>query len=158
SDFASLGSFTTGAYPDAIAFSPDDKLAYAGHTIYPSAIDVYSTSTFTMEAQFQIPDAPIAMCTDRTGRELVVAFEEVYSSSQRPIVYNASPSPIIVAQPPNQYACNGGAGVFSVNVSGGTPLSYQWYKGNSPLSDGGNISGANAVTLVISPAGPSDID
>jgi hypothetical protein len=38
---------------------------------------------------------------------------------------------------------------FTVGAFGTVPLTYQWYKGASPLSDGGTLSGASTATLTI---------
>ncbi|MGN6214296.1 T9SS type A sorting domain-containing protein [Parafilimonas sp.] len=51
-------------------------------------------------------------------------------------------------QPLNQVVCSGGTAVFSVNASG-TGITYQWRKGTVPLSNGGNISGADSPILTI---------
>ena len=45
---------------------------------------------------------------------------------------------------------------LTVGAFGGTPLSYQWQKNGSPLSNGGNISGATTATLTISNLLPAD--
>src|ERR1043166_9535658 len=67
-----------------------------------------------------------------------------------------NPAPAITTQPGNQTVCAGSPASFSVTASGNPAPSYQWYLGASPLSNGGNISGANSATLTINPAGPSD--
>lgn len=38
---------------------------------------------------------------------------------------------------------------FSVGAYGTIPLTYQWFKGASPLSDGGNIAGSSSAMLTI---------
>jgi hypothetical protein len=58
-------------------------------------------------------------------------------------------------QPVNQIACVGSSASFSVTATG-TGLTYQWRKGNSNLTNGGNISGATSATLTINPVGISD--
>jgi YVTN family beta-propeller protein len=73
SDFAALGSFNTGAHPNALAFSPDDQLAYVSHSPYPTAVDIFSTATFARLGQFNIGGSSSVMETDPTGRELFVA-------------------------------------------------------------------------------------
>jgi len=45
---------------------------------------------------------------------------------------------------------------FTVVASGGSPLSYQWSRGGTNLTDAGNISGATNATLIISNAQLSD--
>ncbi|WP_162126332.1 beta strand repeat-containing protein [Flavobacterium phycosphaerae] len=55
----------------------------------------------------------------------------------------------ITAQPQiSQTVCESSSASFSVSASGGN-LSYQWYKGASPVTNGGTISGATTATLTI---------
>jgi hypothetical protein len=57
---------------------------------------------------------------------------------------------VISTQPiSSQTVCSGFSVSFSVTATG-TGLTYQWRKGNTPLSNGGNISGVNSATLTIS--------
>jgi hypothetical protein len=51
--------------------------------------------------------------------------------------------------------CIGSSVTFSVTASG-TSLTYHWRKGGAPLSNGGNISGANTASLIIDPIGTGD--
>jgi len=62
----------------------------------------------------------------------------------------------IDVQPIATVTCPGGAASFSVEARGGTLLMYQWLKRGEPLSDGGNLEGAQGPTLVIDPVLPSD--
>jgi hypothetical protein len=61
----------------------------------------------------------------------------------------------VLGQPVNQIACVGSSASFLVTATG-TNLTYQWRKGISNLTNGGNISGATSNTLTINPAGTSD--
>lgn len=63
--------------------------------------------------------------------------------------------PRITGEPSNQTTCAGNPVSFSVAATG-TGISYQWRKGTVNLFDGGNISGVNTSTLIISPANTSD--
>ena len=64
--------------------------------------------------------------------------------------------PAITQQPTNQAVLDGATATFTVEVTGGQPLYYQWqYNGNN-LTDGGNISGSTTTNLVISDASLSD--
>ncbi|NLX23269.1 MAG: hypothetical protein GXY55_16580 [Phycisphaerae bacterium] len=56
--------------------------------------------------------------------------------------------PQILAQPASLVLCPNNAASFSVSAAGGD-LSYRWQKGESDLSDGGRITGANSHTLEI---------
>jgi hypothetical protein len=69
--------------------------------------------------------------------------------------------PNIVSQPLNQSVSQGGDASFSVSATGSSPLSYQWYKNGSQVSDGATgfgsvISGATGSTLVIHNVQPGD--
>jgi photosystem II stability/assembly factor-like uncharacterized protein len=64
-------------------------------------------------------------------------------------------APTIDMQPGNQTVCAGSSASFPVGASG-TALTYQWRKGGVPLSNGGNITGANTATLTINPASTGD--
>ncbi len=62
----------------------------------------------------------------------------------------------ITSQPQvTQTFCTGNTATFSILASG-TGLTYQWYKGATPLVDGGSISGATSPTLSISSLVVSD--
>jgi subtilisin-like proprotein convertase family protein len=52
----------------------------------------------------------------------------------------------ITADPITQTLCSGNDVTFSVTATG-SGLSYQWRKNGSPLTDGGNVSGANSAVL-----------
>ncbi|MES2140998.1 MAG: ice-binding family protein [Bacteroidota bacterium] len=71
------------------------------------------------------------------------------TSSNVSLTVNAVPS--IITPPTNQMACVGSSVSFSVNATG-TGLTYQWRKGTVNLVNGGNISGANSITLTINPS------
>ena len=53
-------------------------------------------------------------------------------------------------------ACVGSSATLSTRASGFGPVSYQWTKDTVPLSDGGNISGAQTAHLTISPVAATD--
>lgn len=62
----------------------------------------------------------------------------------------------ISGQPANQTVCSGGAATFAVTGAGTAPLNYQWRRGTTNLSNGGNISGATGASLAINPVGVAD--
>ena len=53
--------------------------------------------------------------------------------------------PYIVTQPRNPAVVPGGNAIFTVAAAGSSTLSYQWYEGGNPLSDGGTTYGGSAV-------------
>jgi hypothetical protein len=75
----------------------------------------------------------------------------------------APPNVAIITQPLNEEVYAGRNIALTVGVSGGNPYGYQWYKGSTPLTDGGNITGSSLVTsnttesLVISNVSAADI-
>jgi len=64
--------------------------------------------------------------------------------------------PIITTQPSGQTALAGATAVFSVAAEGDMPLSYQWQKNGTNLTDGGNISGSTNSTLILSGVSAAD--
>ncbi|MGH7979078.1 MAG: beta strand repeat-containing protein, partial [Limisphaerales bacterium] len=63
--------------------------------------------------------------------------------------------PTITQEPvPTVVTTNGSCAFFVTAV--GDNVTYQWYRNQAKLSDGGNISGATSDSLVISPAGTAD--
>jgi len=61
----------------------------------------------------------------------------------------------ISAQPSDTSVCQGRDATLTV-TGNGTGLTYQWYKGSTPLTDGGDISGATSSSLKIAYADSSD--
>ena len=87
SDMSVLGVFATGAYPDALAYSPDGKYAYALHTPYPTAVTVYSTATYQALGQFNVTDQSSLMAVDASARDLFVSFNAAYDGNTNTAVY-----------------------------------------------------------------------
>jgi hypothetical protein len=75
------------------------------------------------------------------------------TTSSGSITVLAVPKPSIVVQPVSVTVFTGGNIQFNVTASGSLPLSYQWYTNNTttPVSNGGNITGATSNVLTISP-------
>ncbi|MBA4150529.1 MAG: immunoglobulin domain-containing protein [Verrucomicrobia bacterium] len=70
------------------------------------------------------------------------------------LVVNAAP--VVTSHPQPQTVSAGTPATFSVSVQGATPMTFQWKKNGSNLSNGGNISGANSQTVTIDPTSASD--
>lgn len=66
--------------------------------------------------------------------------------------------PTIDTQPSNQTAIAGETATFHVVATSDAPLTYQWRRGETPLTNCGNIRGANTATLTIKPAMLFDAD
>jgi hypothetical protein len=56
--------------------------------------------------------------------------------------------PVITTEPANITQNAGSTGTFTVAYTGTAP-SFQWYKGATPLADGGNVSGSVTATLIL---------
>lgn len=63
--------------------------------------------------------------------------------------------PTITSEPVSVSVATGGSGAFFVSATGEN-VTYQWSRNGTNLVNGGNISGAQSSTLVISPAGAGD--
>jgi YVTN family beta-propeller protein len=73
SDFASLGDFVCGPYPQAFAFSPDDLIAYASVNT-AMGIKAFDANTFLLLGTMMGPDVATKLTVDLTGRYLFAAY------------------------------------------------------------------------------------
>lgn len=64
--------------------------------------------------------------------------------------------PIIAVQPTDAIVLAGSPALFNVTAHGSGTLTYQWYKGGAPLTDGGNITGASSAALTVANAIATD--
>lgn len=64
-------------------------------------------------------------------------------------------APLIVTEPTNQTVCAGNSVSFNVTATG-SPISYQWRKGNAAMVNSASVSGATTSVLTINPALISD--
>jgi hypothetical protein len=92
SDFASLGSFNTGPYPQALAFSPDDSVVYAS-VATASGIKVFNANTFLSLGTIPGPNEAIKLAVDSTGRYLFAGYTETFGDFTGTRVYDISPLP-----------------------------------------------------------------
>ena len=84
----------------------------------------------------------------RIGHVLVLVLVGVVLSSA--LALAGESTCYCVSGPDSASVCPGTIVSFSVTASGEGPLSYQWYHGSTPLSDGEKISGATSNQLQIS--------
>jgi uncharacterized protein (TIGR02597 family) len=64
-------------------------------------------------------------------------------------------APVITNDPQNVALRSGNTAIFTAGASGDS-IAWSWYKNSTPLSDGGNISGATTSSLTISSASQAD--
>jgi len=69
---------------------------------------------------------------------------------------DAVTSPTVGTAPQSHNGCVGGSTTFTAAGAGTPAFTYQWRKGATVLTNGGNISGADTATLTINPIGPGD--
>lgn len=101
SDFASLGSFYTGPYPQAVAFSPDDLVVYASVHTLPGII-AFDANTFLSLGTISGPDVASKLAADSTGRYLFAGYNVYYSDFIGTIVFDTgrtAPTPTPTPSP-----------------------------------------------------------
>jgi uncharacterized delta-60 repeat protein len=80
------------------------------------------------------------------------------SAPARLAVLNGDASELaFVTQPLASAVEQGANAAFSVEATGTSAISYQWFKGEDPLQNVGNITGATSATLNIAGAGQADV-
>lgn len=97
SDFASLGSFVTGPYPQALAFSPDDLVVYASVNT-ASGIKAFDANSFLFLGTMSGPDVATKLAVDSTGRYLFAGYN-TYFGFLGTIVFDTARSPRIGPSP-----------------------------------------------------------
>ena len=81
------------------------------------------------------------------------------TSSVAPLAIVTTPTltaPTITTPPANLSVVAGANASFTVTAAGSTPLFYFWQKNNSPLANGGSISGVNTANLILSAVTTND--
>ena len=76
------------------------------------------------------------------------------TSAVAPLTIVATPT--ITTPPANLSVVAGASASFTVTAAGSAPLFYFWLKNNSPLANGGNVSGANTATLTVAAVAAAD--
>ena len=114
SDFALLGSFNTGAYPNAIAFSPDNAVAYASVNSQ-GGIQVFDASTFVSKGKITGPDVASYLATDSAGRYLFAGYSVSHSSYLGIRVYDTGRGSNVISAPVATAASNLVSSGFNAN-------------------------------------------
>jgi hypothetical protein len=96
-----------------------------------------------------------------TSADAATDYNVVVSGTCSPSVASANVNlavndlPGFQTAPVNQTICNGGTVTFS-SVAVGSGISYQWFRGATALTDGGNLGGTTTNSLTINPATMAD--
>jgi hypothetical protein len=139
----------------------------------PSAFEVRPSGLHDVTTSLAGSDLTIHLGTLNLTRMIVITnnptlrpmIQQRYEEKVRPGVCAFAPEhclpqnvpPGIVQHPMNQVVVPGGSTVFTVVASGSSPLSYEWYKDNSLLADGGHYSGCTTAALTVSSADDDDV-
>ncbi|MFN0137576.1 MAG: immunoglobulin domain-containing protein [Phycisphaerae bacterium] len=77
------------------------------------------------------------------------------TSANAVVTVNAA-AQITVEPAASTTVCSGGVLNLSVTATGTLPITYEWRRGVTPLSNGGSVSGANTANLTINPVSGLD--
>jgi hypothetical protein len=131
------GSTLTYTAPDGSTQTVGNDLTdiWVGNTLIFNGVNIETTTSALNDLKFAF--------TGGSGN-IDIANINIYSIN-----------PFITSQPSNVTVCQGSSASLSVTASG-TSLSYQWKKGSTNLTNGGNISGATNSTLTLNPIAVAD--
>ena len=136
-------SFTVGASGDALSYQ-----WHKNGVALSNGGNVTGSTTATLNI-FVVSQSDAASYTVVASNVLGTAT----SSAATMTVYDP---PSITSQPQSDTSLQGQNVFFTVSATGAAPLTYQWRKNGSNLSDGGNISGSTTSALTLHPVGPTD--
>jgi gliding motility-associated-like protein len=122
------------------AFCANDSVILSGNV----SGGTWNTGALTLSIAVKLPGTYFVVQTNSCGTD----------TSNRIVITNDTLLNII-SSPADQITCAGSSAVFTTTAVG-TNLTYQWRKGNTNLTDGGNISGATSSTLTIANVSNAD--
>ncbi len=147
----------TVAIPPAIVTSPADATVTAGSNV---SFTVSASGTAPLSYQWFKDNVKISGATSATltlanisaadaASYFATVTNAVGTASSAAATLAVLSAPSIVVQPASQFGTPGSTLNLSVLATGTTPLSYQWFKGVTALTDDANISGSvsNVLTL-----------
>ena len=135
---ATLSLAVTGS--GTISGTLSDGTTFSG-TAPTINVNVSPTSNTTYTIATLTNGTCSSIAADKTGSAIVTV--------NQPVVITADPGPI------TQTVCAGSTVNYTVSATG-SGLTFQWLKNGSPISNGGNISGATSANLQIAGATLSD--
>lgn len=168
-DFSSHSSAVAVSIVDIDGDGKSDLVAlneYDYYSAYVSTISVFgnvstnallSADSFAPRIDFFTSKEPGGLAIgdlDGDGRpEIVVSKPNVLTILRN---VNTPAPPAIVVQPTNRILAVGTNVSVSVSATGTPSLAYQWFFNDTPLVDGGNVSGATSKILSIANAQTND--
>ncbi len=93
--------------------------------------------------------ALLSVTTASAGNYSVVVTNNSGSVTSAAAALTVTFPPSFAIQPTNETVVSGGTAVFNANVSGASPLAFQWQKHGTNLANGGGISGATSNVLTL---------
>ncbi|WP_418263734.1 immunoglobulin domain-containing protein [Flavobacterium faecale] len=106
-----------------------------------NTLTINSVTSVDAATDYNVVVSGIAPCNLLTSNNAALIVNDAVAITSQPIA--------------SQTACSGNTVNFSVTATG-TGLTYQWRKGLTNLSNGGNISGANTNTLTLNNLATTD--
>ncbi|MCK4660177.1 MAG: DUF2341 domain-containing protein, partial [Phycisphaerae bacterium] len=161
----SCGSATSNNATVTVNTAPSITSHPSGATICDGQshqVCVSASGTAPLSYQWQKDSVDIGGATSscytatQAGQYRCVVTNSCGSATSNSATVTVNTAPSITSHPSGATICDGQSHQMSVTASGTAPLSYQWRKNGSDLSDGGNISGATTTTLAINPAALAD--
>jgi hypothetical protein len=164
-----LGS-ASAATPPVVTSQPTNQTVLAGAT---ATFRVSASGTAPLSYQWQLGGTNILTATNslltltnvqlsQAGNYSVQISNILGSTNSATAVLTVVLPPVITTQPQSQSVLSFQSAGFTVAAAGTGPLSYQWRKNGTNLTDGGNISGSlttnlNLAAVTLADAGNYDV-
>jgi DNA/RNA endonuclease G (NUC1) len=167
-----VGSTTSNAaaliisgLPPAITTSPSSITTNAGSN---ATFSVTASGSPVLTYQWRKDGLTIPAATNATltlgnvqttnsGTYDVVVTNSVGLATSDAAVLTVTPAaPTIIVSPNSLTLASGSTAVFGVTAEGSAPLSYQWRKAGSSMTDGGNVAGSTTATLTLTNIAATD--
>lgn len=129
------------------AGTPQTVGTYNGGYIAPASVGSYAWSPSTFLSATDIVN-PVATAVTATTTYSVLVTTSAGCTATANTTVTVSAGAAITTDPTATTKCEGQTATFTVAATG-PGLIYSWRKGGSPLSNGGNITGATSATLTI---------
>lgn len=153
----SSNAILTVVVPPSISGNPSSQTVIAGN---PATFSASATGTAPLSYQWRRNGANVSSATDSILN--IANVQQVNAGSYALVVTNFGGSatssaalltvldpPSVTLQPVSQTTFAGADIVFSVNVSGTSPFTYQWRQDGENLVDAGNITGSQTASLTV---------
>jgi hypothetical protein len=167
---SSVAVLTVTNGPPAITVQPTNQLVQTGN---PATFDVTATGSPTLSYQWQFDGTNLTdgitirgstisgsanstlnianAQTNDSGNYLVIVTNYAGSVTSSVAVLTVTSAPFVTVQPTNQTVGLGSTVTFIVHGGGVTPLTFQWLKNGTDLTDGTNLDGSAVSNSTSSP-------